>query len=198
MRRFIRNAVFLSVGFIAAGGAAGGPSAEPPQRAIESITTDLGGRSCMTFIDPDDPNDTPYRQCPGVSGYTLRVRRVDAGRVSIDVVTPERQKFPLDYQEFMTRQMFHLDQKAEWRVLRRGGQKTPIALIVRVYAQENLDEPEQVTQVYWTVAKITPEAICVTDRLLDGALSPAQVRGVADLAQDQPCLEPLPPMNGRS
>lgn len=198
MRQLIRNAIFLSVGFMATSGTAGGLSAEPPQRTIESMATALSGRSCKTVIDPDDPNDTPYQQCPGISGYTLRVRRVDAGRRSIDVVTPDQQTFPLDYPEFMTRQMFHLDPKAEWRIFRKGGQNTPIALIVRVYAHENLDEPEQVTHVYWAVAKITPEAICVTDRLLDDALSPAQVRGAADSAQDQPCLEPLPPMNDRS
>jgi len=197
MKQSIRNAIFLSALLIAAGLVGGCNRAKHAESVIGSVETDLSARSCKALIDPDDPNDTPYRRCSGVSGYTLIVRRVGSGRQSIEVATPEQKIFPLDYQEVITRHMFHLDKKAEWRVLRKQGRKIPIALIVRIHAQENPDEPEQVTHAYLAVAKITPDVVCVTDRLLDGALSLEQARNAADSAQDKPCLEPQPPMNSR-
>src|SRR4029450_8245297 len=58
--------------------------------AIESLETGLSGSSCAKEVDRNDPNETPYLVCPGVGGYTLIVRRVDAGRQSIDVVDPAK------------------------------------------------------------------------------------------------------------
>jgi len=45
--------------------------------AVESIHTDLGAESCAKEIDKTDPNETPYRVCPGVAGYKLIVRNVE-------------------------------------------------------------------------------------------------------------------------
>jgi hypothetical protein len=174
-----------------------GPSHDPaarPQAAIESIATDLSAAACRVEIDKNDPNDTPYLLCHGVAGYALIVRSVDAGRQSIDVVDSAQRVLPLNYQEFITRHMSNLDGKAEWRVATKDGKQIPIALIVRVHAREDNDNPEKVTRSYLAVAKITPNETCVTDRIPEGAQSEADARRAADSAQARTCAPPQPPM----
>lgn len=157
---------------------------------IESVYTDLGGGSCRTEIDRTDPNETPNVVCPGVAGYSLIVRRVDSGRRSVEVVDPAGEVHPLDYQEFVTRHMSSLRDKAEWRV--QSGM--PVALIVGVEAREDNNDPSKVTQTYWAVAKITMEETCVTDRIPEGPQAQAEARAAADSARSRPCAQPQPPM----
>ena len=169
-----------------------GNSSVQSKPAIESIYTALDAKSCRKKIDKNDPNETPFQVCPGVAGYALIVRLVDAGRQSIDVVNSAQRVFPLDFQEFVTRHMSNLEGKAEWRVTTKNGKKAPIALIVRVQAREDNDNPERVTASYFAVAKITRNKVCVTDRIIIGAQSEAAVRSAADSAQQRQCAPALP------
>lgn len=163
--------------------------------AIKSIYTDLSAEKCREEIDKSDPNETPHRRCPGVAGYTLIMRLVDSGRESIDIIDPKQHVFPLNYDDFITRYMFSLSSKAEWRVRTdEEGKQVPMALIVRVQAHEDSDNPEKVTHFYFAVAKITSNESCVTDRILENTRSAEQVRQAADLAQTKPCTVPQPPM----
>jgi len=168
--------------------------ADRPKAAVQSIYTDLGAGACTKEIDKSDPNETPYLVCPGVAGYALIVRRVDAGRRSIDVVDAAKRVLPLNYQEVVTRSMSTLDGKAEWRVATQDGKQVPIALIVRVQAREDNDNPEKVTRTYVAVAKIARNETCVTDRIPEGTKSEAEVRIAADSAQERQCAPPQPPM----
>jgi hypothetical protein len=163
--------------------------------AIESLETALSGSSCAREIDRNDPNETPYLVCPGVGGYTLIVRRVDAGRQSIDVVDPAKRVMPLNYHEFITRRMSNLADKVEWRVMSRDGKQVPVAVIVKVQAREDTGDPEKVTGSYVAVAKITPTGACVTDRIPEGSQSDAEVRAAADSAQERQCVSPQPPLS---
>jgi hypothetical protein len=169
-----------------------GDSTAGSTSAIESIRTDLSAGSCGRQVDKTDPNETPYLVCPGVAGYSLIVRRVDAGRQSLDVVDSAQRTTPLNYQEFITRSMSALDDKAEWRVAMRDGKQVAIAMIARVRAREDNDNPERVTGSYIAVAKITPNETCVTDRIPEGSMSEAEVIGTADSAQERPCAPPQP------
>jgi len=166
-------------------GAASGPSTP----ALHSVYTDLSGLSCKKEIDKDDPNETPYLVCPGVAGYSLVVRLVDSGRVSVDVVDPTKRLWPLKYDESVTRHMSNLAGQAEWRVT---ASQVPVALIVRVEAHEDSENPGKVTHSYMAVAKIGEAEACVTDRLVAGIQSEAEIRGAADSATKRPCAAPLP------
>ena len=192
VRLSILGMVALSLLFLSGCSATDGDLAVRSKAAIESIHTDLGGGSCRKEIDKNDPNETPYLVCPGVAGYTLIVRRVDAGRQSIDVVDLAQRVFPLDYHEFVTRHMSTLDGKAEWRVATKDGKRVPIALIVRVQAREDNDNPEKVTRSYFAVAKVTPNEVCVTDRIPEGVQSEAEVHRAADSAQERQCAPAQP------
>jgi hypothetical protein len=161
---------------------------------IESVYTDLTAGSCRKEIDITDPNETPYLLCPGVAGYSLIVRRVDAGRRSIDVVDPAQRVLPLQFHELVTRSMSTLADRAEWRVSASDGKQVPVSLIVRVQARENNDKPEQVTGTILAVVKIARNEACVTDRIPDSAQSEIEARRAADAARDRPCVQPLPPV----
>lgn len=193
MRLCIVGLVVLSPLLLYACGADGDP-AQRSKTAVESIQTRLDDPSCKKEIDRSDPNETPYFVCPGVGGYGLIVRRVDSGRESIEVVDPGKRVSRLNYQEVITRHMNSLGEQVEWRVQIKDGRQVPIALIVRVHAREDKDNPAKVTQTYAAVAKITPSETCVTDRIAEGAQADAEVRSKADTARERQCAPPQPPM----
>lgn len=192
MRLSILGVVVLSPLLLSGCLATDGDPAVISKGAIESIYTDIGSVSCKKEIDKNDPNETPYLMCPGVAGYTLIVRRVDAGRQSIDVVDSAQRVFPLDYHEFVTRHMSTLYGKAEWRVATKDGKQVPIALIVRVQAREDNNNPEKVTHSYFAVAKVMPNEVCVTDRIPEGVQSEAEARSAADSARERQCASAQP------
>jgi hypothetical protein len=194
LRLSIAGVVGLSTILLSACAAQDSNSAIRPKAGIESVYTNLGAASCGKELDKSDPNETPYLVCPGVAGYSLIVRRVDSGRRSIEIVDAAQRAHPLNYQRFVTRHMFTLGDRAEWRVAARDGKQVPIALIVRVQAREDNKNPEKVTRTYLAVAKIAPNEACVTDSIPEGSQSDAQVRGAADSAQERKCAPPRPRM----
>jgi hypothetical protein len=171
---------------------------EAPPPSIAAVLTGLDAESCETKIDPEDPNQTTFRLCPGPAGYSLIVRRVASGRHSVEIVDPSGKASPLDYQEVVTRAMSNVTGKAEWRVLRQNGTQTPVALIVRLQARADLDEPEIVTTTLVVIARITAAATCVTDVFAEGAKPQAEWQALADTAAERPCVPALPPRPGAS
>jgi hypothetical protein len=154
--------------------------------------TDLGEQSCRKDFDKNDPNETPYLVCPGVAGYSLIVRRVEAGRQSIDVLDASQYVSPLNYQDYITRHMSSLDGKAEWRVATKDGKQFPIALIVRVQAHEDKENLDKVTRTYFAVAKIGSAEVCVTDRIPEATKTAAEIHRTADSAQQSQCAPAQP------
>lgn len=65
----------------------------------------------------------------------------------------------------------------------------PKALIVRVNASENPEKPNVKTS-YLAVAKITPQEICVTDKVAPGPKMNEEARMAADSAAARPCRKP--------
>jgi len=170
----------------------GGDTPQLPNMDVQSIMTEVGEQSCKKDFDKSDPNETPYLGCPGVAGYSLIVRRVEAGRQSIDVVDESQHAWPLNYQDYITPHMSSLDGKAEWRVATKDGKQVPIALIVRVQARENSANPEKVTGTYISVAKIGPTEMCVTARIPEGTKTEAEIHQIADSAQQSQCVPAQP------
>lgn len=189
-------AVFLSALLLLWGCVAReGPESVRSPGPIESVSSSLAPVSCTKETDPSDPDGTNYLACPGTAGYRLIVRRVDAGRRSIDVVDVSGKATPLNYQEFVTRYMCTLGEKAEWRVTKdSNGKDVPIALIVPVLAHEDNETPEKVTRTYLAVAKITSRETCVTATIPAASKPEAEVLRVADNARGSACAPPLPPM----
>ncbi len=151
----------------------------------ESAFTELRGGACREEVDRADPNETKYWACPGTGGYSLRVRQVEAGRQSVDVVDAAGKVMPLGFQDKVTRGMNSLGDKAEWRVV--GGK--PVGMMVKVEAREDLGDPEKVTRVIWAVAKVGSEGACVTELATE---EEAGRRG-ADAAGGKACLGDLKP-----
>jgi hypothetical protein len=151
----------------------------------ESVFTDLRGGACSEEIDKSDPNNTPFLLCPGAGGYRLRVRQVESGRQSVDVVSPTGQVLPLSIQNKVTRAMNSLGPQAEWRLLRG----LPLALILKVEVREDVFDPEKITRALYAVAKLQPAEACIT------ATAPQQLQGqqAADLAAGMPCQNDLNP-----
>jgi len=133
-------------------------------------------------------HDFSTSACKGVGGYDLRLEYDDA-RESITVVSPSGQNHPLNLWSVMSNGFSSVGQKAEWRVTRKAGRLVPIALIVRFNASENPEDSTKVTS-YLAVAKITPQKICVTDKIEPSATANEDARRAADNSADKPCLAP--------
>lgn len=153
---------------------------------LESIYTDLKPAKCKVTKE-----DVEYQEskCAGVGGYTLLSIYSDQ-RQSVTIVSPQGKEFPLNYWEVVTPRMMHTGDKAEWRVLKENGKVTPKALIVRVTAPAG--EQSTKTKSYLAVAKITPEASCVTDRIEPGPQANEQAQIAADASAAKPCLKAQP------
>jgi hypothetical protein len=183
---------WAAAGFFLLVSCASGHAAAAAGSGVESLYTSLKTSSCTQVIDETDVNQTPYLVCPGVAGYRLQIILVDSGRLSINVVTPARQRSSLNYQYVVTRSMDDVDDKAEWRVHRENGKVVPIALIIRVLVHGNANNPQRVTSAYWAVAKIVAGKACVTDSIREGSRPATEVRALADSAASRPCATGLP------
>src|SRR5919112_5364274 len=146
--------------------------------ASESVYTDIA--RCKT-VESHEEGASSVQKCAGVAGYSLLVEDSDS-RQSVTVVSPEGKQHPLNYWQVITTGFSSLGEKAEWRVEKKGGKVRPYALIVRVNASENPEKPEEKTS-YLAVAKITADAVCVTDKVKTNE----EARQAADASADKPC-----------
>jgi hypothetical protein len=130
--------------------------------------------------------DYSTQACVGVSGYNLRLEYDDA-RESITVISPNGKKHPLNLWQVISSGFSGVGQKAEWRVTRKNGKLVPIALIVRFTASEDPADSSKTTP-YLAVAKITPNEICVTDKIAPSKTANEEARTAADSAATRQCL----------
>lgn len=154
-----------------------GPTQAQPKR---SVYTSLQAKQCRT-LKSSEASDYLAR-CSGIGGYKLLVSEGDL-RQNIEVITPQGAKHSLEL--WMVSSSFSsLGPKAEWRV----SKSKPVALIVRYNASEDPDKSDKTTS-YLVVAKLTPNEICVTDKVLPGPTANQDARRLADEATNKPCLK---------
>lgn len=152
-----------------------------------SIYTTLEAKQCRTLKSDSSGAGQYLGRCPGVSGYSLLVAEGDL-RQNITVVTPHGAKHSLELWEVVSSAFSRVGSKAEWRVAKRKGKMFPIALIVRFTANEDSAQPNKTTS-YLAVSKITPAAVCVTDKISAGTNANEEARRAADVSGSKPCLK---------
>ena len=150
----------------------------------ESLYTDIGSKKCKTIKTGQTYS---VQSCAGIGGYKLLVEEDDL-RQNITVVDPKGKKHSLNFQQTISGKFSYLGEKAEWRVVKKQGKFTPVALIVRLYASENPEDAAKTTS-YLAVAKITPASICVTDKIPPGKSQNQDARLAADAAANKSCIE---------
>ncbi|MCM3903403.1 MAG: hypothetical protein ND866_17005 [Pyrinomonadaceae bacterium] len=160
------------------------------QAKLESVYSDISSSKCKT-IEVDQETSSSTQSCQGIAGYKLLVLDDDA-RQSITVVTPGGKKHPLEFWQVVTHAFSSIGNKAEWRVARSKGKITPVALIVRVNASEDSANPSHLTS-YLAVVKVTPEEICVTQKIPPSAKANETARNAADNARTAACLKEVTP-----
>lgn len=160
------------------------------QAKLESVYSDLSESKCKT-IEVDKETGSSTQVCPGIAGYKLLVLDDDA-RQSITLVAPGGKNHPLDFWQVITGAFSSVGNKAEWRVLRNKKKVSPVALIIRVNANEDVENPTRLTS-YLAVVKVTPERICVTHKIPPGAKANENGRQAADTAQTAACLKEVVP-----
>ena len=131
--------------------------------------------------------DWSVQACRGVGGYNLQLE-YDDSRESITVFTPDRTAHPLNLWQVVSSGFSSVGQKAEWRVTTQNGRQVPLALIVRFNASENPEDSSKPTS-YLVVVKITPQKICVVDKIAPSASANTEARRSADASADKPCME---------
>jgi hypothetical protein len=150
-------------------------------QAIRSVYSSLDTSRCRLLSQHEETGATVHR-CRGVAGYALQVAD-DDNRTSVNVVTPAGRVHELNYWGVITGNFSTLGPRAEWRM--RG--QRPIALIVRVNANEDPSNPERTTS-YLAVARVSARGSCVTDRIAPSANANELARRAADRSAARPCL----------
>lgn len=158
---------------------------------IDSVYTDLAPARCQTIEVEQDPMPSSLKRCPGIAGYRLLVADDDL-RQTVTVVSPDGKKHPLDLWHVISGAFSSVGSKAEWRIIKEKGKIVPVALIIRVNANEDPENSNRVKS-YLAVAKITPETICVTDKIAPGATANQEARRAADASAEKPCLKAASP-----
>jgi hypothetical protein len=153
---------------------------------IQSSYTSLSSSACQTLkVDKETGSST--QRCPGVSGYKLLVHDDDS-RQSIAVVNPAGREHELNFWDVITPAFSSVGEKAEWRITRANGKPSPMALIVRVNASEDPENPKRTTS-YLAVSKITAGEICVTHKIKGSGTANEEARRAADSNANAPCLK---------
>jgi hypothetical protein len=170
------------------GSASHGNHATPGGAPVDPITSVYSSLSNCKLVRNDRESDSSTQACRGVAGYNLRLEYADV-RESITVISPDGKQHQLEFWNVISSAFSHVGEKAEWRVVKRKGKVVPVALIIRFTATEGGgDTPKPVS--YLAVAKITPQKICVTDKIAPSATANEEARRAADASADKPCIEP--------
>ena len=148
-----------------------------------SVYTPLDVKHCRTIKTETTGAGDYEGRCRGIAGYTLTLLEGDL-RQNVIVNTPKGSKHSLELWDVISGGFSYVGPKAEWRT-HKGH---PVALIIRYNASENPDNPDKKTS-YLAVAKITPNEICVTDKIPPGAKANDEARSAADSAASKPCLK---------
>jgi len=131
-----------------------------PAQAATSMYSDLYGKSCK-IVEFDKASGATTRRCAGVAGYSLLVHEANA-QTSVDIVTPKRAVYPLQYWEVVTPGLARVGRKAEWRVEQRGARLVPTALLVRLDTGNLLTSgPRVAPGPVLTAARIAADGACV-------------------------------------
>jgi hypothetical protein len=157
-------------------------------QAVQSVYSDLSEAKCKVVESGDEPegNSSSVSRCPGVAGYSLLVLDGDS-RQSVTIVRPDGTEHPLDLWHTVSGAFSTVGQRAEWRVRRRGDKDEPYALIVRFNHNALPNNPDKKISTL-VVAKITPDAVCVTDAIPPAPDANERARKAADSAAAKPCL----------
>ena len=150
-----------------------------------SVYTPLDVKHCRTIKTETTGAGDYEGRCRGVSGYSLTLLEGDL-RQNIIVNTPKGAKYSLELWDVISGGFSYVGPKAEWRIAKQN--RKPVALIIRYNASENPDNPDKKSS-YLAVAKITPNEICVTDKIPPSAKANDEARKAADSAANKPCLK---------
>ena len=146
-----------------------------------SVYTSTKTSSCRTISSNPDEAGSYEGECLGAGGYKIRLLEGDI-RQTINVITPAKKKFELDFWGFYSG-FSYVWEKIEWRM--KG--KVPVAMIVR-YNVAGSDDTQKTTS-YLMVAKLGAKSACVTDVIMPGAKQNEEARTAADAASTQPCMQ---------
>jgi len=149
---------------------------------VKTIYTTID-KKCRTLSMQSTPIDSFEIACSGVGGYKIRLVGGDS-RESINVITPSRKKFELNFWGLL----YHfssISPKLEWRV----NKGVPFALIARM----NTDADDDKTKSYLVVSKIGRKESCVIAIVNPSRGQNEKAREAADGATAKPCLTEAPP-----
>jgi hypothetical protein len=162
-------------------------AAQASAQAVQSVYSDLSEAKCKVVKSGDESEgeSSSVSRCPGIAGYNLLVLDGDS-RQSVTIVRPNGTEHPLDLWHTVSGAFSTVGQRAEWRVRRRGDKDEPFALIVRFTHNALPDNPDKKISTL-VVAKITTDAVCVTDAIPPAPDANERARKAADSSASKPC-----------
>ncbi|HKN85085.1 MAG TPA: hypothetical protein VJW17_16690 [Pyrinomonadaceae bacterium] len=154
-------------------------------QSTQSVYTSLDKKQCRV-LKSSGPGDYSVR-CRGIGGYSLIVSEGDL-RQNIIVITPKGAENSLELWSVVSSGFSSVGPKVEWRTTSQNGKAVPVGLIIRYNVSEDPDYPNKLVS-YLAVIKITPNEICVVEKISPGPNANEAARRSADTAGTKPCLK---------
>lgn len=145
----------------------------------KSVYTSTKTSACRTIKSSTQGAGYYVGECPGVGGYKFQLIEDDI-RQTIDIITPAKKKFELNFWSYFSR-FSAVGEKVEWRT--KNG--VPVALIARFNVSNADDETK--SDSYLMVSKISKTQSCVVDIIYPSADQNEKARKSADGALKMPC-----------
>lgn len=156
-------------------------AATPASAQTRSVYTTLDPDLCQTTDENLDEGWSEQR-CPGTAGYALDVSEGDL-RQTVAVVVPGGAAFPLDFGSHVSSAFSSVGPQAEWRLV---GQQ-PVALIVRLNAGEDVEDPYRIVSRL-AVAHVSQHGACLVGVIEASTDMNERARRMADRAEQMLCL----------
>lgn len=152
------------------------------------ITSEYTKIDVCKVSEKDKETGAFARKCKGPGGYDIYVL-YDDERVSIDVMSPNKERHELNYWDKI-KSFSGIYGTIEWRVESGNGEIYPIALISKIYATQQQQEMSNHRRVvFFVISKIKKDSICVTDVIESkGNQTFKEVRFLADHSRSKSCL----------
>ncbi|EOC0263735.1 hypothetical protein ACM92B_002029 [Cronobacter dublinensis] len=150
--------------------------------ALIKATTSIQDEVCIKIKEDKYTGVAEFR-CAGINNYSLRVL-YDDNRMSLDVVTPDNLRHPLELWDKVTHSFYYIENDIEWRLKRGGAKKIPMSMIITVRSNSIDNAPER-----WRVTIGLGKGLnCITGIYDSSLFSVKQVRHFSDDMFNQHCL----------
>ncbi|ELY5817271.1 hypothetical protein SNN51_004192 [Cronobacter turicensis] len=153
-----------------------------PALALIKVVTSVEDDACVKMNEDEFTGGAEFI-CAGTGGYSLGVL-YDDNRMSLDVITPDNARYPLELWDKVTHSFYFIESHIEWRMRLSNKKEIPVSMIITIRSN-NIDTfPER----WRVVVRLGSKFNCITGIYNSKQYDTWEVRYFADDLSSHSCL----------